>query len=178
MTLSYRSELAKAMELMASDPNTIFVGQAIAFQGTAMSSSFNNVSKERLLETPVDEELQLGLSLGLGIAGLTPISVFPRWNFLLLAFNQLVNHLDKASKIFNYDVPPKVIIRTSIGAQTPMDPGPQHVGDYTVPARTMAPNIEFVNLDFPEMVVDEYKRALQRTDGVSTVLVEIGERSD
>jgi len=41
-------------------------------------------------------------------------SPFPRWNFLVLALNQLVSHLVKLQEI-TQTRPPKVIIRTSIG---------------------------------------------------------------
>ena len=41
---------------------------------------------------PVAEEMQMGISVGLAIDGFVPISIFPRWNFLLLGMNQLINH--------------------------------------------------------------------------------------
>ena len=35
------------------------------------------------------------------MSGKIPVSIFPRWNFLLLAINQLVNHLDKLNEMTN-----------------------------------------------------------------------------
>ena len=172
--ISYRSELARAMEALGTKQGSVFIGQAIMFEGTAMSRSFSSVPREKLIEAPVEEELQLGISLGLAMSGFTPVSVFPRWNFLLLAWNQLVNHLDKASEIFNLPIPPKVIIRTSIGASDPLNPGPQHVGDFSKATALMAPNLRILTLDSAEEVFPAYLDAFERTDGVSTILVEHG----
>ena len=53
------------------------------------------VNKIKKLELPVTEEMQMGMTIGLLMNGYIPVSIFPRWNFMLLAINQLVNHLDK-----------------------------------------------------------------------------------
>src|ERR1035438_8566992 len=41
-----------------------------------------NVPREKLLEMPVTEELQMGVSTGLALTGLVPVTIYPRWNFL------------------------------------------------------------------------------------------------
>ena len=66
---------------------------------------------------PVTEEMQMGITTGLMMAGYTPVSIFPRWNFLLLAMNQLVNHLDKFNIMTNGKYKSKAIIRTGIGSK-------------------------------------------------------------
>jgi hypothetical protein len=53
-----------------------------------------------------------------------------------------------------------------------MDPGPQHKGDFTDPFRLMCANIEVVRLDSAELIFPSYKKALDRDDGVSTIIVE------
>ena len=92
--MKYADELTKAMDFLAKDPKTIFLGQAVEYPGTAMSNTLKNVPKKKLIEIPVAEEMQLGISNGLALNNFIPISIFPRWNFLLLATNQLINHLD------------------------------------------------------------------------------------
>ena len=89
----YFDELKRAMEWLAGHDDTIFLGQAVAVPGTAMSNTLTGIAQEKLIEFPVAEEMQMGMSLGLALAGQVPISIYPRWNFLLLAMNQLVNHL-------------------------------------------------------------------------------------
>jgi pyruvate/2-oxoglutarate/acetoin dehydrogenase E1 component len=123
----------------------------------------------------VTEELQMGVTTGLALDGWIPISIYPRWNFLLLAVNQLVNHLDKLPHISNNGYKPKVIIRTSIGSERPLHPQHQHVGDFTDGFRKILDNIEIFRLEEPEDIFPAYKTALERTDGRQTILVEYGD---
>ncbi len=161
------------MEYLARDPRTVFLGQAVACPGTAMSNTLKNVPREKLLELPVAEELQMGMSTGLALGGHVPVSFFPRWNFLLLAVNQVVNHLDKLPIISDFR--PKVIIRTGIGSVRPLHPQHQHVGDFTDAFRLMCKTIEVIRLDEPQDVFPAYQKALDREDGKSTILVEYGD---
>lgn len=163
------------MEMLAADPRTYFIGQAVACPGTAMTNTLKNVAKEKLLELPVAEEMQMGMSIGLALAGHIPVSLYPRWNFLLLAVNQLANHLDKMPLISNGAFAPKVIIRTSVGSMRPMHPQFQHIGDYTDAFRLMCPNIEIIRLEEPKDIFPAYEKALAREDGKSTILVEYGD---
>ena len=165
-------ELTRAMELLGSHSNTIFMGQSVEVAGTAMRNTLLNVDPDKLLELPVEEDFQLGLSIGMALSGMVPISIFPRWNFLLLATNQIVNHLDKLKDLTQSESPGKVIIRTGIGSKKPLHPGPQHTGDFTEAFKLMCPNINVVRLDSAESIFDEYQKAYDRTDGVSSLLIE------
>ena len=111
----------------------------------------------------------------MAIEGMIPISTYPRWNFLLLAVNQLVNHLDKYSIYTDGDFQPKAIIRTGIGSIRPLNPQIQHTGDFTDAFRSMLKTIEVIRLDEPEDIFPAYERAYTRTDGKSTLLVEWGD---
>ena len=169
---AYFDELSRSMVFMSSRKESIFVGQSVAVAGTAMRNTLAMVPSSKLLELPVEEEFQLGLSIGLALKGYIPISVFPRWNFLLLATNQIVNHLDKLKELTGQSRPPKVIIRTGIGSTNPLYPGPQHTGDFTEAFRLLCQTINVVRLDEASAIFPAYKRALERDDGVSTLLIE------
>lgn len=173
--MRYADELKRAMNLLAQHPRVIFLGQAVACPGTAMSNTLVDVAADRLLELPVDEEMQMGMTNGLALAGRIPVSIFPRWNFLLLAMNQLINHLDKFAVMSNGGYRPKAIIRTGIGSERPLHPQHQHVGDYTDALRSMCTTIEVVRLEEADQIVPAYTHALERTDGRSTLLVEYGD---
>lgn len=172
---AYFDELKRAMEMLARDERVIFLGQAVACPGTAMSNTLVDVPKARLLELPVTEEMQMGMTNGLALAGHVPVSIFPRWNFLILAMNQLVNHLDKFAVMSNGAYRPKVIIRTGIGSERPLHPQHQHVGDYTEALRSMCTTVEVIRLEEPGEIFPAYARALERDDGRSTLLVEYGD---
>ena len=93
--MKYFKELKRSMQYLAKNRKTIFLGQAVEVPGTAMSNTLKDINNKKLLELPVAEEMQMGITIGMIMSGLIPISIYPRWNFLLLSINQLVNHLDK-----------------------------------------------------------------------------------
>jgi pyruvate/2-oxoglutarate/acetoin dehydrogenase E1 component len=173
--MRYQEALTQAMGYLAQDKQTIFIGQAVAVPGTIISPTLTNVPAEKKIELPVAEEMQMGMSLGLALNGFIPVSIYPRWNFMLLAIGQLVNHLDKIKEMSQGGYKPKVIIRTGIGATKPVNPQCQHLGDFTEAFRLMLTNIEVIRMDEPQDVLPAYEKALQREDGKSTILVEWGD---
>ena len=173
--MKYFTELKRSMEYLASNSKTIFLGQAVSVPGTAMTNTLKGVKKSKLIELPVAEEMQMGMTTGMLMNGLIPISIYPRWNFLILAMNQLVNHLDKLNEMTNNHYKSKAIIRTSIGSQRPLHPQSQHVGDFTKSIQMMSKNINIVKLKEPKDIFPAYKKALDRKDNVSSIIVEYGD---
>ncbi len=173
--MKYADELTKAMDFLAKDSRTIFLGQAVEYPGTAMTGTLKNVPKDKLYEIPVAEEMQLGITNGLALNNYIPISIFPRWNFLLLATNQLINHLDKFHVMSQGQFKTKVIIRTSVGSQRPLHPQQQHVGDFTEAFKKVLTTVEIIRLKEVSDIFPSYKKALNREDGKSTILVEYGD---
>ena len=173
--MKYFEELKKSMNYLAKNERTIFLGQAVKVPGTSMSNTFKEINPNKLIELPVAEEMQMGIANGLAINGLIPVSVFPRWNFLLLAINQLINHLDKIKLMSNDGYKTKVIIRTGIGSEKPLHPQYQHVGDFTDAVKKMSTNIEIIKLNEVKDIFPSYKKALEREDGKSTIVVEYGD---
>ena len=114
----------------------------------------------------------MGFSIGLALQGTIPISVYPRWDFLLLAANQLVNHLDKIPIVSGGGFRPKVIIRVSVGSTQPLNPGPQHCQNHTEAFKKMLQTVEVMDLQEADQIFPAYYRAMTRTDGKSTLLVE------
>lgn len=165
--MSYFTALREAMSILAADPRTLFVGQAVAYGGQRAHQTFEGVPASRRIEMPVAEEFQLGFSTGLALAGRVPVSFFPRWDFLILAANQLVNHLDKLPEM---GWRPKVLIRVAVGAKKPLDPGPQHTQDHSAAFTLMLQHVRILELADERQVVPLYRAALEE-DG-SFVLVE------
>lgn len=163
--MNYREALAAAMQEVAQDPRVLFMGQGVRDPGTFMSTTLTGVPLDQRIELPVAEELQLGMSIGMALAGFVPVSVFPRWNFFVVAASQAVNHLDKLQ--------PHVIVRVGVGSTTPLDPGPQHKGDYTDAFRLLMPNTPIIRIENAESAVREYRAALERKG--PTVLVEFAD---
>ena len=124
--MSYKNELIRAMEWLARKDDTIFLGQACKVSGHAISSTLEKVPDEKRIELPVFEEMQMGISTGMALEGFVPITMYPRFDFFILACNQLVNHLDKMRDMSKGDMTPRVIIRVAVGSKNPIDAGPQH----------------------------------------------------
>ena len=89
--MKYFDELKRSMDFLSKNEKTIFIGQAVEYAGTAMTNTLSDIPIEKKREMPVTEEMQMGISIGLALDGWIPITIYPRWNFLLLAKFQL-NH--------------------------------------------------------------------------------------
>jgi pyruvate/2-oxoglutarate/acetoin dehydrogenase E1 component len=177
---NYFEELVRSMDWLATKEDTFFLGQTVTYPGTAVSNTLKNIPLEKRMEFPVNEDMQMGMTIGIAMAGKTfPISIFPRWNFLLVGTSQLVSHLDKLGKMLPVGAKlPQMIIRTGIGSQNPLYPGPQHIGDFSDAFRLMCPNVDIIRLDSTDMIFPAYQNAYTRTDGKSTILVEWADAYD
>lgn len=156
------------MRLLGQHPQTVFVGQSVKYDGQAAFATFSQVPMEKRIEMPVAEDFQMGFCTGLALQGYLPICFYPRFDFLLLAANQLINHLDKVPMLSGYR--PKVIIRTAVGSTVPLNPGPQHIQDHSEAFRLMLNTVEVVNLHKAEDVVSAYQYALESPN--SQLLIE------
>jgi len=170
--MKYKKELVKSMTWLGQKKNTVFLGQTVSCSGSAMFGTLSDIPIGKRIEMPVAEELQMGIATGISLTNLVPITIYPRFDFLLSATNQLVNNLDKFSKMSNKRVQPKIIIRVGIGSTKPMHPGPQHFQDHSEAFEKMLTTVEVIKLVEPEDIMEAYKKAYNRTDGKSTLLVE------
>lgn len=173
--MKYFDELKRAMSLISEHPKTVFIGQAVEYEGTGLYDSLKHLPDNKRIELPVAEYLQTGLANGMAIEGMIPVSTYPRWNFLLMGVDQIVNHLDKFKTMSDGKLQPKVIIRVAVGSERPVDPQCQHKGNFSDAFRSMLKNIEVIELIEPGDIVPAYEKALSRTDGMSTILVEFAD---
>jgi pyruvate/2-oxoglutarate/acetoin dehydrogenase E1 component len=83
------------------------------------------------LETPVAENLMAGLAIGMSFEGFIPVLYYERHDFMLVAMDAIVNHIDKIERISHgqYKVP--VIIRAVVADGGPFYSGPTHSQDFT-----------------------------------------------
>jgi pyruvate/2-oxoglutarate/acetoin dehydrogenase E1 component len=168
--VSYFDALTQAMNRLAEDRNSIFVGQGVGCAGTTMTDTLKGVPKDKLLEFPVAEDMQVGFCIGLALEGKLPICIFPRWNFMICATNQIVNHLDRLSTYSKGQYNPKVLIRVAVPIVSPFYPGPQHDDDFTEAFKSMLRTVRVVTLQTADAIEREYQIAANDTR--STILVE------
>jgi pyruvate/2-oxoglutarate/acetoin dehydrogenase E1 component len=172
--LSYFDELRAAMSLLAYRHDTVFMGQGVGVPGTTMSATLKDVPQSKRLEMPVAENMQMGMAIGMALEGYLPVCIFPRWNFLLLAADQLVNHLDRLPLYSDGGYKPKVIIRTAVPSTKPFNPGPQHDDDFTFAFSKMLRTVHVEELKHPAAILPAYAAAMQSDR--STLLVEYTEQ--
>ena len=173
--MKYKKQLIRAMNWLGEKEDVLFLGQACKVSGHSISGTITEVPLEKRIELPVFEETQLGMSTGLALEGYVPVTIYPRFDFFILACNQLVNHLDKMQKMSKGEMNPRVIIRVSVGAKKPLDAGPQHTQNHTEAFRKMLTNVNVVELLEPEEIFPAFKQAYERQDGKPTLFVEHGE---
>ena len=171
--MRYKQELINSMNWLGEKENTLFLGQATACSGHAISGTLTEVPKDKLIELPVMEEVQMGMCTGLSLEGYVPISIYPRFNFMLLAINQLINHIDKMKHMSQGKLIPKVIVRVAVGAKKPIDGGLQHTQDFTSAIRSTVTDTEVVELMTPEQIFPTFKEAYNRQG--STIVIEWGD---
>jgi pyruvate/2-oxoglutarate/acetoin dehydrogenase E1 component len=117
--LSYVDALREALEQeMDRDPAVVCFGLDVddpkAIQGTTRGLA-DKYGPERVFGTPLSEEAMTGVAIGAAMAGLRPVHVHIRMDFLLLAMNQLVNIAAKASYMYGGQVHVPLVVRAMIG---------------------------------------------------------------
>jgi pyruvate/2-oxoglutarate/acetoin dehydrogenase E1 component len=167
----YKDSLINAMTYLGNKDDTIFIGQQIVYAGNPMSTTLGNVPKDKMIEVPVMEETQMGMSLGLSMTGKTVITFYPRWDFLVSSTNQLVNHVDKYTLMTGKKA--NILIRLGKGSDKPLDPGHQHKGNYINEFKSLCSNIKFHDLTSHTSIIDSYTSAYE--EGGVHVLVEYPE---
>lgn len=172
--MTYFDKLKMAAEELAKDQKVIFVGQAVAYPGTAVTRQLVDVPKEQLLELPVAEDFQAGFCIGLALEGFLPVSIYPRFNFAILACNQIFNHLDKWSAMSDGESKLKVITKVVVGSNQPLDPGFQHQANYVDAFRSMTTDIPVFNIVDTDMIEPAYRFA-HTEPNKSFILVEHGD---
>ncbi len=170
---AYSAEIQKAMELLAANGKVIFLGQTVGYPGSKpVFMSLKDIPLGKRIELPIMENTQMGMSIGLALSGWLPVSIYPRMDFILLAMDQLVNHLDKLEAATHGEFKPKVIIRVVIGGINPY-PGPQHCADYTDVLKLLLKNIHVEKLVEVERIVPAYQEALNREK--SSLLIDVAD---
>lgn len=118
-TLSYVEAIREATDReMGIDPSVVIFGLDVddpkAIQGTTRGL-LEKYGKERVFGTPLSEDAMTGAAIGMAQAGLRPIHVHIRMDFLMLAMNQLINVAAKSRYMYGGQVSIPMVVRSMIG---------------------------------------------------------------
>jgi pyruvate/2-oxoglutarate/acetoin dehydrogenase E1 component len=117
--LSYVDALREAVaQEMRLDPRVFLFGLDVddhkAIQGSTRGL-LEEFGAERVFGTPLSEDAMTGLAIGAAMAGMRPIHVHIRMDFLLLCMNQLINIAAKSSYMYDGQVRVPMVVRSMIG---------------------------------------------------------------
>lgn len=93
--LSYGLAINEALhQMMMTDPSVFLMGQGTKspwYVGCTTEGLLERFGGERVVDTPVSENGMTGAAVGAAIAGMKPIVVHPRMDFMLYAFDPIIN---------------------------------------------------------------------------------------
>ncbi len=94
-SLYYEAAINEALhQTMAADPSVFLIGQGVRspwYVGNTCVGLRERFGESRVIDTPVSENAMTGAAAGAAIAGMRPIVVHPRVDFLIYALDPLVN---------------------------------------------------------------------------------------
>src|SRR5437870_9044861 len=118
-TISYVDAIRAATDLeMARDSAVLVFGLDVddpkAIQGTTRGL-LDKYGPARVFGTPLSEDAMTGAAIGMALAGLRPIHIHIRMDFLMLAMNQLVNVAAKCRYMYGGQASVPLVVRAMIG---------------------------------------------------------------
>ena len=115
---NYGTAILAAFEyLLENYEETFVIGQGLWspwYVGNTMTDLDKKFGKERVIDTPVSESATTGAAIGASLAGMRPIVVHPRMDFMLYAMDAVVNQAANWSHMFAGQAHPNVTIRSII----------------------------------------------------------------
>ncbi len=93
--LSYSLAINEALhQTMAADPAVFLIGQGVKspwYVGNTAQGLRERFGDERIIDTPVSENAMTGAAVGAALAGMRPVVVHPRMDFMFYAFDPIIN---------------------------------------------------------------------------------------
>lgn len=117
--LTYVDALREAVaQEMRADERVFVMGLDVddhkAIQGSTRGL-VEEFGTERIFNTPLSEDAMTGVAIGAAMAGMRPIHVHIRADFLMLCMNQLVNIAAKSHYMYDGQVKVPLVVRSMIG---------------------------------------------------------------
>ncbi len=112
---NYGTAILSAFEYILQNYKESFViGQGLWspwYVGNSMTDLDKKFGQNRIIDTPVSESVTTGAAVGASLAGMKPVVVHPRMDFMLYAMDAIVNQAAKWSNMFGGQAHPGVTIR-------------------------------------------------------------------
>ena len=82
-------------QVMEKDARVFVIGQGVTspwYVGTTTAGLIERFGPQRIIDTPVSENGVTGVATGAALAGMRPVLVHPRMDFMYYAMDQIANH--------------------------------------------------------------------------------------
>jgi pyruvate dehydrogenase E1 component beta subunit len=117
--ISYRDAIKEALtQALEIDERVFIMGEGVddaaGVYGTTLCLH-EKFGGKRVFDIPLAENGMTGVAIGAALAGMRPIFVHMRMDFLLLSMDQIINHAAKWRYMFSGRVNVPLVIRTIIG---------------------------------------------------------------
>lgn len=93
--LAYSLALNEALhQMMAQDDDVFLIGQGVKspwYVGNTANGLLDRFGSGRVIDTPVSENAVTGAAVGAALAGMKPVVVHPRMDFMFYAFDPIIN---------------------------------------------------------------------------------------
>ena len=116
-----------AEQMMEKDKRVFLIGQGVTspwYVGSTCEGLLEKFGSERVIDTPISENAVSGVAGGAAMAGMRPILVHPRMDFMYLATDQIINQISNWYYMFGGKVNVPLTIRGIINRGG--EQGPQH----------------------------------------------------
>ena len=103
---------------MEADSGVVVFGLDVDDPNSILGTTTNLLEKygpDRVFGTPLSEDAMTGAAIGMSLAGLRPIHIHIRMDFLMLAMNLLINIAAKSHYMFGGQVNIPIVVRAMIG---------------------------------------------------------------
>lgn len=94
-TLQYSLAINEALhQMMEMDPSVFLIGQGVKspwYVGNTAQHLLERFGEARIIDTPVSESGITGAAVGAAIAGMKPVVVHPRMDFMFFAMDPIIN---------------------------------------------------------------------------------------
>lgn len=117
--LTFREALLEAhTQMLEKDERVFVIGEGVDDPGGVFGSTkglHEKFGRERVMDTPLAENGITGIAMGAALAGMRPILVHMRVDFLPLSMDQLFNHAAKWHYMFGGKVNVPIVVRAIVG---------------------------------------------------------------
>ena len=192
MPETYATAIRSALRLLLQEDQRVFLaGEDIGVYGGAFGVTdglFGEFGKDRVRDTPISEEMIVGLGVGAAITGMRPIVEMQFFDFVVNAMDPLVNQAAKLHFMYGGHVDVPMVVRAAGGGGTgaaaqhsqSLEAWFAHVPGLKVvlPATVQdAHDLLLASVEDPNPVVFVEHKLLYKTQGPLTVRERISDHS-